>query len=1275
MRKLAILLLLLVSAAANGAITGTITDAGGKPIAGATIRAFAAEGSAAMRARLVAGKLEREPVVVTKSAENGSFSLDVKASPLADIAIDAPSYSGLTIATVDGDDLGSVVLNKPSTRMVRVTSGGKPVANAIVINGTDVWRTNSAGEVPSNIGGAYLVFHPDYAVTRRDATAGITEIKLTRGVALRGRIVKGSDPVAHAIVSINGWPLAESADDGTFTIAHAPDNWQSVSAMRGNEEGTSSRSKGPVEIHLSAGMTFTGSLRDTKRGAAVAGARMTLTGGDDLSMVTLSDAKGNFSFAPLQSRGYQIGGMHPGYSIDATSVTLPVTRSRTLAAQAFARANGRVIDEEKKPVAAAIVTTATTNSARTRRQLTNAAGEYSIRITPASFPLPIYASKREYVSGVSSSRIWQPGDVRNDVVITLVKGFVAQVKVVDKQQQPVPGAMVNVTRSGNDTADRSLPVACADPARPDCHRTGADGIVSLQAAEGHYDVVVAGDDMAPARLPNQTLSARSSTLVVHVDRGIEISGRVVLADGTPVADAIVEVPTGMMTRSATSGADGTFRITGIASGSSVVRAFSSDRRMSSPGVTVDAPAKDVTLTMPRGARVEGRVVDRATQQPVTDFTILLPSRNNNPGAMGGSSFSGGTPIHSDDGRYSLDNIPAGTLQLMVRATGYVPGTRNDITVEEGKTVSGIDLQLDKGATVSGRVTSASSPVAGVQVRLGFQRTPSFTNSTTDADGLYTLDGVPDGDQNVEFQKTGFALLRKPVSVASGKDVRLDVEMDPGRELRGRVVDHAGRGVLGAYVSADMSNVGGAQRPEFVTTDGDGSFSMQGLTDGRYRVTARKEGFVTAEANDVELPQMRPITLTLEAGATINGRVTGIPPEQFTQVIVTASGGSSRNQAYADNGGNFVLNGLPDGRVRVDGILTAGAGRRMAATKTIVIENGVAPLVELNFDEGITVSGHVTRSGSPLQAGSLAFMPRTQSRGPSDRQMSNASILPDGSYTATGLTAGDYDIRVNAPGINFSTKYTAVASGTFDIDIRGALLRGHVVDAANGAPLANARINVSARAPAFGSATSDSDGRFTIDALVDATYDLQANRDQYATTKQQIIVANGSVPDVELRMEQAPAVTIRITDAASGSAIDGNVMITDSTRSFNGQATRIDTGVFKVWLKPGSYTAGASARGYIFKNVPFTTPPAEVNVALVQGGSLIIRARTAQMVRLDLPAGGTYRLLGPIREGVSNPYESLQPGSYLLATIGSDRTVIRSLPVTIVAGQTITIDLP
>jgi hypothetical protein len=175
--------------------------------------------------------------------------------------------------------------------------------------------------------------------------------------------------------------------------------------------------------------------------------------------------------------------------------------------------------------------------------------------------------------------------------------------------------------------------------------------------------------------------------------------------------------------------------------------------------------------------------------------------------------------------------------------------------------------------------------------------------------------------------------------------------------------------------------------------------------------------------------------------------------------------------------------------------------------------------------------------------------------------------------------------------------------------------------------------------------------------------------------QQIVVSGGTVPEVEVRLESAPAVTFHIVDSVTGAPVDANVMYSTAAHTNGGQAVRVDTGVYKTWLQAGSYTAGVFANLYVNSTTPFTTPPADVRIAVMHGGRLVIVAKSAQLVRFEQPSEARPRIVGPVHSGMNGPYETMPPGSYVLSTIGNDGRVVRTVPVTIAAGETNTIELP
>src|SRR5205814_6541304 len=135
------------------------------------------------------------------------------------------------------------------------------------------------------------------------------------------------------------------------------------------------------------------------------------------------------------------------------------------------------------------------------------------------------------------------------------------------------------------------------------------------------------------------------------------------------------------------------------------------------------------LTMPRSGRIEGRVVERDTLRPITDFTVSPVRRD-------GASFrpQAEKATHAGDGAFVVDNVPTGLATLRVTARGYVSGIRGDIQVEQGRGVTGIEVQLERGAKLTGRVTADGKPLAGVMVRL-FSQTGlggGLDSATTDA---------------------------------------------------------------------------------------------------------------------------------------------------------------------------------------------------------------------------------------------------------------------------------------------------------------------------------------------------------------------------------------------------------------------------------------------------------------------------------------------------------------------------------------------------------------
>jgi hypothetical protein len=1259
------LLLLLFAAAATASITGTVIDETGKPIAGATVRAWVTEPSRVYRQRLISAQPENDPFATATTNDAGAFSIDAKGNIAVDLRIDKAERRSATREAVDGDEPLTVILRPPSRRKLRVESGGKAVANALVVfSAHQMARTSAAGEVPMLEDGAAWVLHPDFPPTRPFTSGPSPVVKLEKPVVLRGRVLNAKGAGVKADLFVGGMPAGSSGDDGAFTIARAPAKWSWIRAVAGKEAAqVSHTSASSIEIRLRPATFITGTLRDESAGRAVAGGRVTLrvlNAERDTFETAIADAKGRFAFDAMPSRGFSLFASHPAYSFEQVLIAAGENSDRVMVAHPMARLRGRVVDDARKPVAGASVSVIPGGSGVDA--LTDASGNFSTRIAILRNQVMfVNATKRGYASGSTPARRLKEGETLNDIIVTLPVGFPLQVRVIDGKRQPVTGVMVFVNEE--DETFRSM-AACEDPWQEDCHTTDAKGQVTLRVTEGQYGVSVmapAGSDsvIAPKRIAAQQITPKTSPLVIQVENGVAINGKVAYSDGTLVPDVTIDLRggSGMGNRPEPS-ADGTFSITGLAPGKYTLTATTGDGHIATPPVEVTAPAANVVLTMPRGGRIEGRVVERGTLRPIADF-VVAPT---GPRQMFRSP--GERETHSEDGAFVIENVPPGNTTIRVTARGYVPGTRADIQVEDGRTVNGIDVQLERGAKLTGRVTAEGKPLAGVGVRVVSLSSPMAGGpnaGSTDADGQYTIEGIPAGEPAFEFRKQGYVSKRQNVEITAAKEAHLDVELERGRDLRGRVADKAGTAIEGASVSAFPSQ--GGESIQAVTT-ADGSFVLEGLGESRYNLQVRKSGYVSASEREVVLPQAAPLTITLDRGGVVSGRVTGLTPNELGACRVSVGGQGSYASATVDASGAFTVRGVPDGQLTAQATVS-GTDRR-SKMKPFVMENGSAPLLEINFEEGFTLRGHVTFNGAPAASGYINFRQREVA------QPGISARVFSGTYEVTGFSAGDYDVIVSTPEGGYRGKYTVTGSATYDIDVRGATLRGRVVDAGSSAPVADASISVAGKgATAFSNATSDSEGRFSVPALLDGTYTLSVRRETYSPFSQPVEIAGGVAADLEVRLEGGTPATIIVTDATTGTSLaNANVMIDSSGKRIAGGLARGDDGT-RVWLAPGRYTAMANAFGYQSGNADFSVPGPTVRIALARAGSLVIIAKSAGMARLR--GAGVLRGM-PFSPGTNTPMESIPPGQYTLEVLDSKKTVIKSVPVTIVPGEKTTVTL-
>ncbi len=1319
-----LLVLILCSAVALpsfAAITGTVVNSDGQPVAGAKIMIYALQLPEQTRARLLSTTPERPTLASTTSDSKGKFAFESPKDPVVSLQIVANGYAPASFPIERDENRGTIALTAAETKQGRITAGGKPVAAAKVIwfaNGEYLAITDTDGRYsvpdPSKWADRLVVIHPDYASvnepTRRfmESAKVAVDRTLDAGVPLAGRVVAedGKTPVSGATLSIDNWQAGTTGEDGSFAIAHAPKKWESLQARSGNLLGERSRSaKEPLVIKLGKAATISGVVRDVRTRVGIAGVEVRVRPSDRFDFTgsvaaAITDAKGAVTMTGVPPGSYDAISIRPGYSIPLASVNIAANDKavKNFIATQVARVSGTVLDENKRPVAGSRVEGGAVSresmmmmgpmrmgGAIDQTAISGPDGTFVVRLEPDA-DVQIHAMKKGYPIVRSSTMRLAPGERKSGLLLTIPLGFEVSGRVTDRNGNPLSAVSIASAESQPGGPSFFRQVNMAGPREEEnLPKTGSDGRFSIRVKEGSYNFTFKREGLAAKTLRGQQINASTKPIDVTLDPSVEISGRVTRG-GAGVEGVRIGV-FGPDSRSSTETApDGTFRITDLTPGQMMLNAIKPDEFIQQIQ-PVTAPASDVVIEIPPGGRIAGRVVDKQTRQPVTNFDAGVSAARG-----GGGMVFMGPPMSrhftTDDGSFTLENVPPGQTNVVVNAAGYVAGRVSNVNVEEGKTVADVEVQMDHGVKVTGRVTGPDgTPLGGVSVRLdpGMGRimrgSPiSSTSAVTDANGDYTIEAVEGGEKTFAFTRSGYLPTEKTVTL-SGSEGRVDAQLSSGIRVSGVVVTESGVPVADASVSAssasDMAGFGGRS----TRTDSNGSFQMEGLAPGRYSFRAGKVGHATGMLKDVDVSSGAPIRITLKTGGTITGHVNGLTSDELQQVNVSASNVNGSASSPVDSAGNFRIEGAPAGTVRVSAVLSGGiTGFRSAPAKSVEIEPGGTAQVDIDFIRN-TIRGRVARDGKPAAQAMVMFSPQ---KGQS-QTMVRTTTDSNGNYEATGLDDATYDVAVIdiQRGTPYTTTYEVRGSGTFNIDIQSAALRGRVLDASTGQPIEDAAVQirptstVTVRFP-LRTVGTDPSGGFTVDSVPPGSYSVSAEKEGYGTKVVDVSVGD-SPADVELKLSPNPGVSLRVVDARDGRLISVFARVVDAQNKvvFESPMRFGSTGAepVKLPLEAGSYRATIMAQGYATQVVTITSPSSPT-VAMSPGGSIAIQSRGSALrrARLVSPDGREYPRGGfnPVFTIDPSPgttvMENIAPGMYTLQILSAGDRVEASAPVSVVEGQ-------
>lgn len=740
-----------------------------------------------------------------------------------------------------------------------------------------------------------------------------------------------------------------------------------------------------------------------------------------------------------------------------------------------------------------------------------------------------------------------------EVSFLLAEGLTIEGVVLDPDGRPVADAEVTaqtgfVVSSSDDGGSFALLVG-SDPSSSAANRTTTD-------AQGYFVL----EGLAPqnhelrATHPNWTagtlsrVAAGSRGVTLTVGRGATLSGVVLTPEGTAIAGAVVQVPARPdlrygVGRPTFTDDQGHFQLDSVPLGSLSLRVTAAGYaplRVRDIRVTADVSQPRVEIVLTPGASAFGQVVD-VSGVPIEKATISLEAVEEP-----GESFS--TPSLAD-GTFRFANLVTGErYDATVRHAGYLEAKvpRFDAGVEVDLGV----IQLLRGASIAGRVVDASSaPVTHARVfarrtaesshesvvlsapEIDFEFDGGGASSVSvGPDGEFRIEGLEAGDYTITVHAEGFTTYQGD-SLSVGESVELkglDVQLDRGLSITGRVVDPAGRAVPGATVTASVPGFFGARTQ--ATSDVEGAFRISGLTEPVYGLTAKSPALGTTSIADV--PTGSDVELRFRARASLIGTVssatTGLPIEEFDVSVdpvrsspaeldfdVMALLRETTPQRFKDPSGAFRLAGLEPGAHS----LVIRAKSFAPSEQEIVLREGEELSLELLLERGGAVTGRVVNAdGEPIvgatvrlreekktsrvvTAISISFGSTDGSSGTSHHIATNRDESvrtdPTGHFVLDGLEPGSSRFVID------HGQYLALTTEAVDVvrdhthDLRtltlarGATIRGTVSDA-QGNPVHQANVffrKVNARGeraePVVGSVSAD--GTFRQSGLAEGRY--------------------------------------------------------------------------------------------------------------------------------------------------------------------------------------------
>ena len=310
--------------------------------------------------------------------------------------------------------------------------------------------------------------------------------------------------------------------------------------------------------------------------------------------------------------------------------------------------------------------------------------------------------------------------------------------------------------------------------------------------------------------------------------------------------------------------DGNFSFVGLMPGPYRFRVFGGKGYpLAGTQVTAQVPQQDgMTVRLRREPSASGIVIDEDTGEPVKKFRVVFGRNEFN--IMNAPQMT--QSFQDEEGKFEYQGIQtrgAKQFYLHAIAKGFAGGHSEKVTINGKNDISGVIIEMYRGATVKGKVIDSSAePVRRAQVVMqpqvgapGESNTPfgsiitrgmrtTRRSTYTDDEGNFTFSNVAEGWYKVDasHQHYSSSVSENSTQVGRSGDYAFEtVTLLKGATVKGRVLTSGGNPEKNAAVR--LASKGGFATLNQYTrkTDTGGNFEFRKVTPGIYTVKVIERG--------------------------------------------------------------------------------------------------------------------------------------------------------------------------------------------------------------------------------------------------------------------------------------------------------------------------------------------------------------------------------------------------------------------------------------------------